>query len=154
VEACVPPVVLQIALLKALLSLGHKMSTALGNDINHGESLPVRSWSRKHRASCKRATDTSQFSKQLVRISLQHGLVATPVPCATVEKIYRIVLQALTGVAGLALAFRYITKTWIRWMLPRVSSPERVWGLEDILYGSAYAFDIAHMVFIQRRWAF
>ncbi|PKX92338.1 uncharacterized protein P174DRAFT_431765 [Aspergillus novofumigatus IBT 16806] len=57
---------------------------------------------------------------------------------------------ALTGVAGLALAFRYTTKTWIRWMLPRVSSPERVWGLEDILYGSAYAFDIAHMVFIQR----
>jgi hypothetical protein len=75
-------------------------------------------------------------------------------PCSTVEKIDRIVLQALTGVAGLALAFRYITKTWIRWILPRVSSPERVWGLEDILYGTAYAFDIAHMVFIQRRWAF
>ncbi|KAF4167372.1 hypothetical protein CNMCM6936_005329 [Aspergillus lentulus] len=54
------------------------------------------------------------------------------------------------GVAGLALAFRYTTKTWIRWMLPRVSSPERVWGLEDILYGAAYGFDIAHMVFIQR----
>ncbi|RHZ49484.1 uncharacterized protein CDV56_100255, partial [Aspergillus thermomutatus] len=59
--------------------------------------------------------------------------------------------QALTGVAGLALVFRYTIKTWIRWMLPHVSSPERVWGMEDILYGTAYAFDVSHMVFIQRR---
>ncbi|GFF87549.1 hypothetical protein IFM53868_05184 [Aspergillus udagawae] len=97
------------------------MSTAIGSDTNYAGPYIYAAW-----VSC-----------------YSH-------PCATVEKIDRIVLQALTGVAGLALAFRYITKTWIRWMLPRVSSPERVWGLEDILYGTAYAFDIAHMVFIQR----
>ncbi|KAH1514412.1 hypothetical protein KXV65_000702 [Aspergillus fumigatus] len=61
---------------------------------------------------------------------------------------------ALTGVAGLALAVQYTTKAWIRWMLPRVSSPRRIWGLEDILYAAGYAFDIAHMVLIQRRLVF
>lgn len=39
-------------------------------------------------------------------------------------------------------------------MLPRVSSPRRIWGLEDILYAAGYAFDIAHMVLIQRRLVF
>ncbi|PIG82060.1 hypothetical protein AARAC_000182 [Aspergillus arachidicola] len=59
---------------------------------------------------------------------------------------------ALTGIAAVALIFRYVIKTWIRWTLPRVGSPERVWGAEDLLYAIAYGFDIAHMVFVQRSY--
>ncbi|OGM51203.1 hypothetical protein ABOM_000200 [Aspergillus bombycis] len=57
---------------------------------------------------------------------------------------------ALTGIAAVALIFRYVIKTWIRWTLPRVGSPERVWGTEDLLYAIAYGFDIAHMAFVQK----
>ncbi|RMD41472.1 hypothetical protein DV735_g3636, partial [Chaetothyriales sp. CBS 134920] len=54
----------------------------------------------------------------------------------------------LTGFVFLVLAFRYAVKAWVAWLLPTVSKPERVWGLEDLFYGLGYAFDVVHMVFI------
>ncbi|RAL07123.1 uncharacterized protein BO97DRAFT_325882, partial [Aspergillus homomorphus CBS 101889] len=59
---------------------------------------------------------------------------------------------ALTAIAGLALLFRFAIKSWIRWALPRVSSPDRLWGLEDLFYALAYSFDISHIVFVQRSY--
>ncbi|KAJ5691661.1 hypothetical protein N7488_012396 [Penicillium malachiteum] len=56
----------------------------------------------------------------------------------------------LTGVVGLALLFRYLTKTWIRfWAMPAVTAPERIWGVEDLFFLVAYGFDLAHMSLIQ-----
>ncbi|KAL5000147.1 hypothetical protein BDV10DRAFT_183740 [Aspergillus recurvatus] len=56
----------------------------------------------------------------------------------------------LTALVSAALIFRYTVKAWARWVLPRVSSPERVWGAEDLLFAVGYAFDIAHMAMIQK----
>ncbi|PYH40389.1 uncharacterized protein BP01DRAFT_308404, partial [Aspergillus saccharolyticus JOP 1030-1] len=58
----------------------------------------------------------------------------------------------LTAIAGLALLSRFGIKSWIRWALPRVSSPGRVWGLEDFFYAVAYGFDLAHILFVQRSY--
>ncbi|KAL2871903.1 uncharacterized protein BJX67DRAFT_91842 [Aspergillus lucknowensis] len=57
---------------------------------------------------------------------------------------------ALTALASVALIFRYTVKAWAGWILPRVSSPTRVWGAEDLLFVIGYAFDIAHIVLIQK----
>ncbi|PLB53916.1 hypothetical protein P170DRAFT_442127 [Aspergillus steynii IBT 23096] len=59
-------------------------------------------------------------------------------------------ILALTGIVTVALIFRLGVKTWVRWLLPRVSSPERIWGLEDLLFLVGYGLDIAHMAFIQK----
>ncbi|KKA25701.1 hypothetical protein T310_0257 [Rasamsonia emersonii CBS 393.64] len=56
---------------------------------------------------------------------------------------------ALTGVVGLVLIFRLGMKAWVRWSLPQVSAPERVWGLEDFIFLFAYSVDIAHMTLIE-----
>ncbi|KAL4788322.1 hypothetical protein BJX76DRAFT_353350 [Aspergillus varians] len=56
---------------------------------------------------------------------------------------------ALTGIVALALIFRYVVKAWASWVLPRVSSPMRIWGAEDVLYMIGFAFDIAHIAVIQ-----
>ncbi|KAJ5112054.1 hypothetical protein N7532_000099 [Penicillium argentinense] len=55
----------------------------------------------------------------------------------------------LTAVVGLALTFRYAVKAWIRWALPQVTAPGRIWGVEDLFFLSAYVFDIVHMTMIQ-----
>ncbi|KAJ5226598.1 uncharacterized protein N7469_006604 [Penicillium citrinum] len=56
---------------------------------------------------------------------------------------------ALTGVVGVALLFRYAIKSWVRWALPQVTAPGRIWGIEDLFFLVAYGFDITHMTFIQ-----
>ncbi|KAL1965293.1 hypothetical protein VTN77DRAFT_5895 [Rasamsonia byssochlamydoides] len=56
---------------------------------------------------------------------------------------------ALTAVVGLVLTFRLGMKAWVRWSLPQVSAPERVWGLEDFIFLFAYSVDVAHMVLIE-----
>ncbi|KAL4738828.1 hypothetical protein BDV11DRAFT_205673 [Aspergillus similis] len=58
--------------------------------------------------------------------------------------------RVLTALVSAALIFRYTVKTWARWVLPTVSSPERVWGAEDLLFAVGYAFDMAHMALIQK----
>ncbi|KAJ6150736.1 hypothetical protein N7470_007330 [Penicillium chermesinum] len=55
----------------------------------------------------------------------------------------------LTAIVGAALLFRYAVKAWIRWALPQVSVPERIWGIEDLFFLAAYGCDIAHMTAIQ-----
>ncbi|KFY34308.1 hypothetical protein V494_06880 [Pseudogymnoascus sp. VKM F-4513 (FW-928)] len=47
----------------------------------------------------------------------------------------------LTGVVALVLIFRFVVKAWVYWALPKVSSPERIWGLEDLifLFASSYS---------------
>ncbi|KKK13958.1 hypothetical protein ARAM_000204 [Aspergillus rambellii] len=57
---------------------------------------------------------------------------------------------ALTALVTIALIFRYLVKAWVTWKLPNVSSPERVWGAEDLYYIVGYGFDIAHMVMVQK----
>lgn len=42
-------------------------------------------------------------------------------------------------------------KAWIRWNLPKVTAPERVWGLEDVIFFFGYALDALHMTLIQLR---
>jgi hypothetical protein len=59
--------------------------------------------------------------------------------------------QVLTAVVAVVLLFRFIVKAWVYWALPKVSSPERIWGLEDAIFLFAYACDILHMVLIQKR---
>ncbi|OJJ43679.1 hypothetical protein ASPZODRAFT_136142 [Penicilliopsis zonata CBS 506.65] len=56
---------------------------------------------------------------------------------------------ALTGIVGVVLLFRYSVKAWIRWALPQVTAPERVWGLEDLFFLIGYGFDLAHMSIVQ-----
>ncbi|KAJ5963187.1 hypothetical protein N7481_002888 [Penicillium waksmanii] len=56
---------------------------------------------------------------------------------------------ALTGVVGVALLFRYAVKSWVRWALPQVTAPGRIWGIEDMFFLVAYGFDVTHMTFIQ-----
>ncbi|KFY72358.1 hypothetical protein V499_07497 [Pseudogymnoascus sp. VKM F-103] len=56
----------------------------------------------------------------------------------------------LTGVVALVLLFRFVVKAWVYWALPKVSSPERVWGLEDLIFLFAYACEILHMCLIQK----
>jgi hypothetical protein len=51
-----------------------------------------------------------------------------------------------------ALLFRYAIKIWVRWALPQVTAPGRVWGIEDFFFLVAYGFDVAHMAFIQKRY--
>ncbi|KAF3386656.1 hypothetical protein F1880_001442 [Penicillium rolfsii] len=55
----------------------------------------------------------------------------------------------LTGVVGLTLLFRYAVKFWVRFALPQVTAPERVWGFEDLFFLAGYTLDIAHMSMIQ-----
>ncbi|KAH0837426.1 hypothetical protein FOPE_05040 [Fonsecaea pedrosoi] len=40
----------------------------------------------------------------------------------------------LTGFVFFVLLFRYAVKSWISWLLPNVSKPQRVWGLEDFFF--------------------
>ncbi|RAL07124.1 uncharacterized protein BO97DRAFT_447080 [Aspergillus homomorphus CBS 101889] len=54
--------------------------------------------------------------------------------------------------AGLVLLFRSVGKSCIRWAVPRVSSPDRLWGLEDLLYAIAYGLDLAQMVLVQKSY--
>jgi hypothetical protein len=60
-------------------------------------------------------------------------------------------VQALTAVVSVTLIFRYVVKAWASYILPKVSSPMRIWGSEDLLFLTGYAFDIAHIVYIQKR---
>ncbi|KAJ5112929.1 hypothetical protein N7456_001463 [Penicillium angulare] len=55
----------------------------------------------------------------------------------------------LTIIVGVVLLFRYAVKSWIRWALPQVSVPERIWGIEDLFFLVAYGFDLTHMSMIQ-----
>ncbi|KAJ5366875.1 hypothetical protein N7541_000816 [Penicillium brevicompactum] len=55
----------------------------------------------------------------------------------------------LTAIVGVALLFRYAIKIWVRWALPQVTAPGRVWGIEDLFFLVAYGFDVTHMAFIQ-----
>ncbi|KAJ5768784.1 hypothetical protein N7520_003343 [Penicillium odoratum] len=55
----------------------------------------------------------------------------------------------LTAIVGVALGFRFVVKAWIGLTLPQVSRPERIWGIEDLLFLVAYGFDITHMTMIQ-----
>ncbi|KAJ0415068.1 hypothetical protein BJY00DRAFT_318163 [Aspergillus carlsbadensis] len=57
---------------------------------------------------------------------------------------------ALTAVVSVTLIFRYVVKAWASYILPKVSSPMRIWGAEDLLFLTGYAFDIAHIVYIQK----
>ncbi|KAJ5359840.1 hypothetical protein N7517_009031 [Penicillium concentricum] len=55
----------------------------------------------------------------------------------------------LTAIVGVALLFRYAVKAWVRWALPQVTAPGRIWGIEDLFFLVAWGFDITHMIFIQ-----
>jgi hypothetical protein len=57
----------------------------------------------------------------------------------------------LTGFVFFVLLFRFGVKAWIAWLLPNVSKPERVWGLEDFFFVLGYAFDLGHMSMIWKR---
>ncbi|KAL2853522.1 hypothetical protein BJX68DRAFT_264991 [Aspergillus pseudodeflectus] len=57
---------------------------------------------------------------------------------------------ALTAVVSVTLIFRYVVKAWASYILPKVSSPMRIWGAEDLLFLTGYAFDISHIVYIQK----
>lgn len=61
-------------------------------------------------------------------------------------------VQVLTAICGVVLIFRYSVKAWVYWVLPKVSVPERVWGLEDFFFLLGYACDIVHMSFIWKRY--
>ncbi|KAL4937869.1 hypothetical protein BDV06DRAFT_215552 [Aspergillus oleicola] len=50
--------------------------------------------------------------------------------------VYLVDTMALTALVSIALIFRYTVKAWARWVLPSVSSPERVWGAEDERIGA------------------
>lgn len=52
---------------------------------------------------------------------------------------------------GLTLLFRYAVKSWVRFALPQVTAPERVWGFEDLFFLAGYTLDIGHMTMIQMR---
>ncbi|OJJ95002.1 hypothetical protein ASPACDRAFT_48450 [Aspergillus aculeatus ATCC 16872] len=54
---------------------------------------------------------------------------------------------ALSTIAGLTLLARYSIKSWIRWAIPKVSSPERLWGIEDLFYLLSSSFDLTQMIF-------
>ncbi|KAJ9616644.1 hypothetical protein H2200_000363 [Cladophialophora chaetospira] len=58
----------------------------------------------------------------------------------------------LTGFVFFVLSFRFGVKAWITWLLPNVSRPERVWGLEDVFFALGYAFDIGHMAMLWKSW--
>lgn len=60
-------------------------------------------------------------------------------------------VKVLTVIVGVALLFRYAVKAWVRWALPQVTAPERIWGVEDLLFLIAYGFDVTHMTMIQLR---
>ncbi|KAH8689186.1 hypothetical protein BGW36DRAFT_433950 [Talaromyces proteolyticus] len=59
---------------------------------------------------------------------------------------------ALTGLVGVVLIFRLAMKAWVRWALPQVSAPGRVWGLEDGFFVFGYAADVLHMTLIQHSY--
>ncbi|KAJ9232182.1 hypothetical protein DTO027B5_7673 [Paecilomyces variotii] len=59
------------------------------------------------------------------------------------------VCWVLTGIVGVVLIFRFSMKGWIRWALPQVSAPERVWGFEDLIFLFGYSLDLLHMTLIQ-----
>ncbi|GAM37335.1 hypothetical protein TCE0_023r07175 [Talaromyces pinophilus] len=58
----------------------------------------------------------------------------------------------LTGFVGVVLIFRCGIKTWVRWALPQVSAPGRIWGLEDVFFFFGYTVDILHMTLIQHSY--
>ncbi|OQV05684.1 hypothetical protein CLAIMM_10377 [Cladophialophora immunda] len=58
----------------------------------------------------------------------------------------------LTGFVFFVLLFRFGVKSWISWLLPSVSRPQRVWGLEDFFFALGYAFDVGHMALIWKSW--
>lgn len=62
-----------------------------------------------------------------------------------------ILRQVLTAIVGVALLFRYAIKVWVRWALPQVTAPGRIWGTEDLFFLVAWGFDLTHMIFIQMR---
>lgn len=62
--------------------------------------------------------------------------------------------QALTGIVGVILSFRFATKAWVRCSLPQVSAPERVWGLEDFLFLLAFSLDVTQMILIEMRYGY
>ncbi|KAL2005229.1 hypothetical protein VTN00DRAFT_2439 [Thermoascus crustaceus] len=55
----------------------------------------------------------------------------------------------ITGIVGLVLIFRLFMKAWVRWSLPQVTAPERVWGVEDLIFFVGYSIDVLHMTLIQ-----
>ncbi|EPS31923.1 hypothetical protein PDE_06882 [Penicillium oxalicum 114-2] len=55
----------------------------------------------------------------------------------------------MTGVVGATLLFRYAVKSWVRFALPQVSAPGRIWGYEDLFFLAAYVLDLGHMTMIQ-----
>lgn len=57
----------------------------------------------------------------------------------------------MTGVVGATLLFRYAVKSWVRFALPQVSAPGRIWGYEDLFFLAAYVLDLGHMTMIQMR---
>lgn len=61
-------------------------------------------------------------------------------------------IKVLTGIVGVVLIFRFSMKAWIRWALPQVSAPERVWGFEDLIFLFGYSLDLLHMTLIQLRY--
>ncbi|PTU17935.1 hypothetical protein P175DRAFT_0512121 [Aspergillus ochraceoroseus IBT 24754] len=68
--------------------------------------------------------------------------------------IFIIAACALTALVTVTLIFRYSVKAWVSWKLPNVSSPERIWGAEDLYYIVGYGFDIAHMAMVQKSLEF
>ncbi|KAF7713418.1 Uncharacterized protein PECH_001573 [Penicillium ucsense] len=60
----------------------------------------------------------------------------------------------LTIVVGITLLFRYAVKSWVRFALPQVSAPGRIWGYEDLFFLAGFVLDLGHMVMIQMssRW--
>lgn len=55
----------------------------------------------------------------------------------------------LTGLTAIILGIRYVVKAWVYIRLPKISSPGRIWGLEDVLFGISFALDIVHVSVLQ-----
>ena len=60
-------------------------------------------------------------------------------------------MQVLTGVVAAVLLFRYAVKAWVYWALPKVSTPGRIWGLEDLFFVLGFCCDVTHMSFVWKR---
>ncbi|EED15929.1 hypothetical protein TSTA_010470 [Talaromyces stipitatus ATCC 10500] len=58
----------------------------------------------------------------------------------------------LTCFVGVVLIFRCAIKAWVRWALPQVSAPGRIWGIEDVFFLFGYAVDLLHMTLIQHSY--
>ena len=57
----------------------------------------------------------------------------------------------LTALVTAVLSFRIAVKTWITLVLPPMSRPRRVWGLEDLFLSLGFIVDITHMTMIWKR---